>query len=56
MKQTKPSTAPLVRLAHPLAFAAFLRKVGTPVDRLFSQAGLPVYSDDPGVFVPLRKA
>jgi AraC-like DNA-binding protein len=56
MKQSNPSTAPLIRLAHPLAFAAFLRKVGTPVDRLFSKAGLPVYYDDPGVFVPLRNS
>ena len=45
-----------MRLSHPLAFAAFLRKTGTPVDRLFARAGLPVHWDDPGVFVPARRA
>lgn len=53
---TEKSIAPLIRLAHPLAFAGFLRKIGTPVDRLFAQTGLPVYCDDPSAFVPLRRA
>jgi AraC-like DNA-binding protein len=43
-------------LAHPLAFAALLRKIGAPVDRRFARAGLPVWCDDPGAFVPLRRA
>jgi AraC-like DNA-binding protein len=55
-KTTEPPTAPLIRLAHPLAFAGLLRKVGAPVDRLFAHTGLPVYCDDPGAFVPLRRA
>jgi hypothetical protein len=33
---------PLIRLAHPLAFAALLQKVGTPTDPLFRRLGLPV--------------
>ena len=56
MNRTTPSNPPLIRLAHSLAFTAFLRKVGTPVDRLLARAGLPVYCDDPGAFVPLRRA
>ena len=55
-KTTETSTAPLVRLAHPLAFAGLLRKVGAPVDRIFRRTGLPVYCDDPSAFVPLRRA
>ena len=47
---------PLIRLAHPLAFAAFLQKVGAPTERLFRRTGLPVYCDDPGALVPLRLA
>ena len=53
---TRPPTTPLIRLAHPRAFAAFLREVGTPTDRLFRQVGLPVYCDDPTAFVPLKQA
>lgn len=53
---SKTSTAPLIRLAHPLTFAALMRKVGAPVDRLFSRAGLPATCDDPSAFVPLRRA
>ena len=55
-RTAETSAPPLMRLSHPLAFAAFLRKTGTPVDRLFARAGLPVHWDDPGVFVPARRA
>jgi len=53
---TRSSTTTLIRLAHPQAFAAFLREIGTPTDRLFRRVGLPVYCDDPTAFVPLRHA
>lgn len=47
---------PVIRLAHPLAFAAFLEHIGAPVDAYFRRQGLPVQSSDPGAFVPLKKA
>lgn len=47
---------PLIRLAHPLAFAAFLRHIGAPVDRHLDRQGLPAFCDDPDHFVPLRRA
>ena len=53
---TNLSSTPLIRLAHPQAFAAFLQEIGTPTDRLFQRQGLPVYCDDPAAFVPLRRA
>jgi hypothetical protein len=43
-------------LAHPLAFAAFLKHVGAPAERLLRRQGLAVYCDDPEKFVPLRQA
>ena len=49
------STPPLLRLAHPMAFAAFLRHVGAPVERHMRRHGLPVLCDDPDVFVPLAR-
>jgi len=48
------SAPPIVRLAHPLAFAAFLDHIGAPADRHFSRQGLPVLCEDPNAFVPLR--
>ena len=50
------STPPLLRLAHPMAFSAFLRHVGAPVERHMRRHGLPVLCDDPDVFVPLARA
>jgi len=50
------SAPPIIRLAHPLAFAAFLRHIGAPVDRHLERQGLPVFCDNPDEFVPLRKA
>ena len=49
------SMPPLLRLAHPMAFAAFLRHVGAPVERHMRRQGLPVLCDDPNVFVPLAR-
>jgi AraC-like DNA-binding protein len=50
------STTPIIRLAHPLAFAAFLRHIGAPVERHLRSQGLPVLCDSSDVFVPLRRA
>ena len=47
---------PLIRLAHPLAFAAFLKHVGAPVESYFRRQGLPTLCTDPNAFVPLKKA
>lgn len=43
-------------MAHPLAFAAFLRHIGAPADRHLLRGGLPAFCDDPEQFVPLRRA
>ena len=43
-------------LRMPLAFAAFLRHLGAPVQRQLRRQGLPAFSEDPDLFVPLRKA
>jgi AraC-like DNA-binding protein len=55
-KGASAAEIPLIRLAHPLAFAAFLQEVGTTTDHLFRRVGLPVYCDDPSAFVPLQQA
>ena len=47
---------PMIRLAHPLAFAAFLQHVGAPVSRYFRNRGLPAVCKDPACFVPLKSA
>ena len=47
---------PVLRSGHLMAFMAFLRQTGAPVDRLLSREGLPVLCEDPDVFVPLRQA
>ena len=52
----KHSGPPLLRLGHPLAFAAFLSHVGAPVDRFLRRQKLPVLCDNPDMFVPLDRA
>jgi len=52
----KQSGPPLLRLGHPLAFAAFLSNVGAPVDRYLRRQKLPVLCDNPDMFVPLDNA
>lgn len=52
----RPSGPPILRMGHPLAFAAFLEHIGTPADRLLHRQGLAVYRDDPAEFAPLRQA
>ena len=53
---SKAPAPPIIRLGHPMAFAAFLKRIGTPVERYFRSRGLPVYCDSPDEFVPLRQA
>lgn len=50
------SAPPITRLAHPFAFGAFCRHIGAPVDRHLRSQGLPLYSDSPDGFVPVKKA
>ena len=50
------NTPPLIRLAHPLAFAAFLEHIGAPVDGYFRRQGLPSLLKDPNAYVPLSRA
>ena len=52
----KKSGPPILRLAHPLAFSAFLHHVGAPADRYLRRQGLPVLCEDPDAFVPLGRA
>ncbi len=49
------SASPLLRQGHAMAFSAFLRYTGAPVDRYLRRSGLPVLYDDPNVFVPLLR-
>tara|TARA_R110002096_G_scaffold140901_6_gene295599 strand:- start:246 stop:1205 length:960 start_codon:yes stop_codon:yes gene_type:complete len=39
-----------------LAFAAYLRHIGAPVEKHFRSQGLPTLCEDPNAFVPLEKA
>jgi len=45
----------IVRMGHPLAFAAFLRHIGAPLDKHFRRSGLPMLCEDPDAFVSLRR-
>lgn len=51
-----PSAPPILRLAHSEVFASYLQRVGTPTDRLYARAGLPVYCDDPRAFVTIKQS
>ena len=42
-------------MAHPLAFASFLRHVGAPVEKYFGRHGLPALCEDPNAFVSLER-
>lgn len=45
----------LIRWAHPLGFAAELRKNGVPVEKYLRKQGLPALCEDPNAFLPLLK-
>ena len=49
------STPPTLRMGHLMAFTAFLRKTGVPVDHYLRRQGLPVLCDDADYFVPLTR-
>jgi AraC-like DNA-binding protein len=49
------STPPLLAMAHPMAFSAYLRRIGSPVERYMRRNGLPVLCEDPKAFVPLQR-
>ena len=49
------SMLPVVRYAHPMAFSAFLRELGAPVERHLRSHGLPALCDDPSSYVPLTR-
>ena len=46
----------MLRMGHPIAFTAFLRHVGAPVERYLRSQKLPVLCNDPNMFVPLVRA
>ena len=52
----KKSGVPLLRLAHPLAFASYLASVGAPAERHMRRQRLPILCEDPNAFVPLEHA
>ena len=56
MSALRNSSQPhIVRMGHPLAFAAYLRHIGAAFDKHFRRAGLPTLCDDPDAFVSLQK-
>ena len=48
-------TPPLLRIAHVLTFATYLRQHGAPVDKYLHRNGLPVLCDDPNTYAPLSR-
>ena len=46
----------VMRLAHPLAFSAYLQHIGAPTDSYFQRQKLPSYCQDPNAFVPVLPA
>ena len=53
--QGTTSFPPLLRLGHTMAFAAYLRHIGAPVDRYLRTVKLPVLCEDPNKFVQLAR-
>ena len=53
---TKSLNPAVIRLAHPLAFSAYLQNIGAPSDSYFRRQGLPTLCKDANVFVPLKMA
>ena len=56
MTEANPAStiAPLTRLAHAACVASFAGQVGAPVEKAYTQAGLPICCDDLNVWVPVR--
>ena len=53
--RTDSSAPATLRMGHLMAFTAFLRNAGAPVDRYLRHQGLPVLCDDPDYVVPLAR-
>ena len=53
-KMIKPGP-PLLRFAHPLAFATYLRGYGARADFYLRKSGLPTLCEDPTGFAPLQR-
>jgi AraC-like DNA-binding protein len=53
-KMIKPGP-PLLRFAHPLAFATYLRGHGARADFYLRKSGLPTLCEDPTGFAPLQR-
>jgi len=53
---TEGLAPPLLRLAHPMAFCAYLRTIGSPADQYMRRSGLPVLCDNPDASIPLKNA
>ena len=47
---------PIMRMAHPLAFATFLDVIGAPARRHLRAGGLPAYADNPDMYVKVSSA
>ncbi len=50
------NTPMMIRMAHPMAFAAFLDRLGASVPGYFRRQGLPALCRDSNTFVPLGRA
>ncbi len=48
------SVVPVMRMAHIVAAANFLRGIGTPIDGAFERAGLPLLCESPDAYVPVQ--
>ena len=46
---------PLLRLAHVMAFMAYLRRLGAPVGGYLRRSGLPTMCEDPDAYVPVLR-
>ena len=55
IRHNLPHDPPVTRMAHPLAFAAFLRRIGAPADTLLRRQRIPVLSDNASSLVPLAR-
>ncbi|NCF16558.1 MAG: helix-turn-helix domain-containing protein [Gammaproteobacteria bacterium] len=54
---TRAESGPaIMRLAHPLAFAKYLDRIGAPSGRVLRRAGLPALCKDPNEFVRVDRA
>lgn len=55
MEKIRKLGPPLLRFAHPLAFATYLRGYGCRADFYLRKSGLPTLCEDPTGFAPLQR-